>query len=165
MNKLSTKLFGGFIIVLLGAVLFFSLSGGEKAPEITVKASDGQNLQLNQPNKPVLVNFWATSCPSCVSKMPSLAELKNALGDRFELLSISMDYDPATQVDAFIKAHDYPFNFIKDTDGSLSQAFGDIKLTPTTFLIAPNGNIVYRKIGDTDMTHLRERIEKLSPQL
>lgn len=97
--------------------------------------------------------------------MPSLAELKNALGDRFELLSISMDYDPATQVDAFIKAHDYPFNFIKDTDGSLSRAFGDIKLTPTTFLIAPNGNIVYRKIGDTDMTHLRERIEKLSPQL
>ncbi|HEY9017002.1 TlpA disulfide reductase family protein [Thiomicrospira sp.] len=165
MKSLSTKLLMGAVIVLVGAVLIFTLSGGEKAPSLTVTASNGEPLELNLPKKPVLVNFWATSCPSCVSKMPSLAELKNELGDRFELLAISMDYDPAPQVDAFIKAHNYPFNFIKDTDGALSRAFGDIKLTPTTFLIAPNGNIVYRKIGDTDMTHLRERIEKLSPQL
>lgn len=165
MKNLSTKLLAGLVIVLVGAILVFTLSGGEKAPEVSVTASNGEPLSLTLPKKPVLVNFWATSCPSCVSKMPSLAELKNELGDRFELLAISMDYDPAPQVDAFIKAHNYPFNFIKDSDGQLSQAFGEIKLTPTTFLIAPNGNIVYRKIGDTDMAFLKQRIQELSPQL
>lgn len=164
MKHLKTKWLGGLIIAIVIAIAFLTLSGGEKAPAITITASDGQPLALNQPNKPVLVNFWATSCPSCISKMPSLAKLKNELGDRFELVTISMDYDPANQVDAFINAHNYPFNFIKDTDGALSEAFGKIRLTPTTFLIAPNGHIIYRKIGDTDMTYLRERIEKLSPQ-
>jgi thiol-disulfide isomerase/thioredoxin len=165
MKNLSTQLFAGLVIALIAAVLFFTLSGGEKAPNVQVSLANGEQIAFNLPKKPILVNFWATSCPSCVSKMPGLAELKNQLGDRFEIVAISMDYDPANQVDAFIKANPYPFNFIKDTDGALSKAFGDIKLTPTTFLIAPNGNIVYRKIGDSDFNFLRNRIEQLSPQL
>lgn len=160
-----TKVFAGLVVALVGIVLFFSFSGGAKAPNINLTASNGEQMDLSLPKKPVLVNFWATTCPGCIAKMPSLAELKNELGDRFELVAISMDYDPANQVDAFIKAHNYPFNYIKDTDGSLSQAFGDIKLTPTTFLIAPNGNIVFQKIGDTDMAFLKKRIIELSPQL
>lgn len=165
MKNLSAKLFAGLVIVLIGTLLFFTLSGGEKAPAVTVTASNGEIMALNQPKKPVLVNFWATSCPSCISKMPDLAKLKNQFGDRVEMLSISMEYDPASQVDAFIKANPYPFNFIKDTDGALSKAFGGIMLTPTTFLIAPNGNIVYRKIGDSDFEFLYKRIDQLSPQL
>lgn len=165
MNNLSTKLFAGLVIVLIGALLFFTFSGGEKAPNVQVKLNSGENISFNLPKKPVLVNFWATSCPSCIAKMPGLAQLKQEFGDRFEIISISMDYDPAQQVDAFIKANPYPFNFIKDSDGQLSEAFGNIRLTPTTFLIAPNGNIVYRKIGDSDFDFLRQRIEQLSPQL
>ncbi len=165
MKNLSTKLFAGLVIALVAAVLFFTLSGGEKAPSVQVSLANGEQIAFNLPKKPILVNFWATSCPSCVSKMPEMAELKNQLGDRFEIVAISMDYDPANQVDAFVRANPYPFNFIKDTDGALSKAFGDIKLTPTTFLIAPNGNIVYRKIGDSDFEFLRNRIEQLSPQL
>jgi thiol-disulfide isomerase/thioredoxin len=165
MKNLSTKLFAGLVIALVAAVLFFTFSGGEKAPSVQVSLANGEQIAFNLPKKPILVNFWATTCPSCVSKMPGLAELKAQLGDRFEIISISMDYDPASQVDAFIQANPYPFNFVKDTEGALSKAFGDIKLTPTTFLIAPNGNIVYRKIGDSDFEFLRNRIEQLSPQL
>lgn len=165
MKNLSTKLFAGLVIVLVAAVLFFTFSGGEKAPSVQVSLANGEQIAFNLPKKPILVNFWATSCPSCIAKMPAMAHLKTELGDRFEIISISMDYDPANQVDAFVRANPYPFNFIKDTDGALSKAFGDIKLTPTTFLIAPNGNIVYRKIGDSDFEFLRNRIEQLSPQL
>ena len=165
MKNLSTKLFAGLVIVLVAAVLFFTFSGGEKAPSVQVSLANGEQIAFNLPKKPILVNFWATSCPSCIAKMPAMAHLKTELGDRFEIISISMDYDPANQVDAFVRANPYPFNFIKDTDGALSKAFGDIKLTPTTFLIAPNGNIVYRKIGDSDFEFLRNRIEPLSPQL
>ena len=164
MNNLSTKLFAGLVVILIGALLFFTFSGGEKAPNIQVKLNSGEEIALNLPKKPILVNFWATSCPSCVAKMPDMAQLKEEFGDRFEIVAISMDYDPASQVEAFIRANPYPFNFIQDTDGAFSEAFGQIRLTPTTFLIAPNGNIVYRKIGDSDFEFLRQRIDQLSPQ-
>lgn len=164
MKSLSTKLFAGLVVVLVGTLFYFNLSGGEKAPAVEVKLNSGEQISLNAPKKPILVNFWATSCPSCVAKMPDLAKLKEEFGDRFEILAISMDYDPKNNVEAFIRANPYPFNFIQDTDGALSEAFGKIRLTPTTFLIAPNGNIVYRKIGDSDFEFLQQRINQLSPQ-
>ena len=164
MKNLPVVSLGLVVAALIGLLAYFTVSGGEKAPAVTVTASDGQTLNLNLPKKPVLVNFWATSCPSCISKMPDLAKLKEEYGDRFELLAISMDYDPPNHVANFIAANPYPFNFIQDTDGALSEAFGNIRLTPTTFLIAPNGNIVYRKIGDADMEFLHTRINQLSPQ-
>lgn len=165
MKNLSTKLFAALIVILIGAVLFFSFSGGEKAPAVNISLNSGEEIALNLPKKTILVNFWATSCPSCVSKMPDLAKLKEEFGDRLEIIAISMDYDPKQQVEAFIRANPYPFNFVQDTDATYSEAFGKIRLTPTTFLIAPNGNIVYRKIGDSDFDFLRQRIGQLSPQL
>lgn len=160
-----SKILAGLAVILLGALIFITFSGSGSAPALTFKSSTGEQLSLNLPKKPVLVTFWATTCPGCIASMPELEKLKNKLGDRFELLAISMDYDPAEQVDAFIKANPYPFVFIKDLDNSYSESFGGIKVTPTTYLIAPNGNIVYQKLGDTDMAFLEERIIQLSPQL
>lgn len=159
--------FAKFVLsfAILALALIASGCDGNKAPKLEVALNSGETINLNLPKKPILVNFWATSCPGCIAEMPHLTQLKNELGDRFEILAISMDYDPAEQVDAFIKANNYPFNFIKDLDGSFSQAFGGIKLTPTNFLVAPNGNIVYQKIGDPDFAFLKRRIEQLSPQL
>ena len=97
--------------------------------------------------------------------MPHLAEIKNKFGDRFEMVAVSMDYDPAEQVKTFIKKNPYPFIFVSDTNGDIAKAFGDILLTPTSFLIAPNGNIVYKQVGEVKFDLVTERIEKMSPQL
>jgi thiol-disulfide isomerase/thioredoxin len=114
--------------------------------------------------KPVLVNFWATTCPTCIEEMPDMAKMKQQLGDRFELIAVAMDYDPKEQVAKFIQSNPYPFVFTHDQDGSLAKAFGDIKLTPTTFLIAPNGKIVYQHIGVIHFDQVTQRIEQMSPQ-
>lgn len=167
MQNIAGKLFGGLVVILLGSLLYFTVfsDGLGKAPAVQITAPDGQVIHLEKPLKPVLVNFWATSCPGCISEMPEMAKMKQALGDRFEIVAISMDYDPKEQVEKFVQANPYPFIFTMDTDGSMSKAFGDIKLTPTSFLIAPNGNIVYQKIGIIDFEPVTERIKQMSPQL
>lgn len=167
MNNLGSKLFGLLVIVLLGALLYFTVfsDGLGKAPDVTVKNVQGQTINLSQPKKPVLVNFWATSCPGCIAEMPHLAQMKNTLGDRFELVAVSMQYDPADQVQKFIETNPYPFIFVKDSDGKIAQAFGEVLLTPTSFLIAPNGNIVYRQVGEVQFDLVSERIKQMSPQL
>lgn len=167
MENIGSKIFGLFVIALLGTLLYFTVfsDGLGQAPDVKVTTSQGETIQLNKPMKPILVNFWATSCPGCIKEMPDLAKMKQALGDRFELVAVSMDYDPAEQVQKFIKANPYPFTFVMDTDGQIAKAFGDIKLTPTSFLIAPNGKIVYREIGEVKFEMVTERIKQMSPQL
>lgn len=165
MKNLNSKIFGALVIALLATLLYFTVfsEGMGQAPKINITAQN-QQIDLSKPLKPVLVNFWATSCPGCVAEMPHLSEMKKRLGDRFEMVMISMDYDPAEQVKKFIASHNYPFVFVMDTDGKMAKDFGDILLTPTSFLIAPNGKIVYQKIGDLDFAHVEERIKQMSPQ-
>lgn len=167
MKNIGGKIFGVLVIGLLATLLYFTIfsDGLGKGPDITIETAQGQSINLSKPMKPILVNFWATSCPGCIKEMPDLAKMKLALGDRFELVAVSMDYDPAEQVQNFIKNNPYPFIFKMDTDGAIAKAFGNILLTPTSFLIAPNGKIVYKHIGEVHFDLVAERIKQLSPQL
>lgn len=167
MQNLGSRILTLTAVVLLGALVYFTVfsEGLGTGPNITVKNNQGEEINLSKPMKPVLVNFWATTCPTCISEMPDMAEMKRELGDRFELITVAMEYDPKTQVESFIKANPYPFVFIMDEDGKIAKAFGDILLTPTTFLIAPNGKIVYQHIGIMHFDQIKERIKQLSPQL
>ncbi len=166
MQGLGSKLFGGLVVLLLGTLVYLTVfsDGLGSAPKIEIKTANGEVLNLALPKKPVLVNFWATTCPGCVMEMPKLAEMKQRLGDRFELVAVSMNYDPEEQVQKFIQSHQYPFTFIMDKEGKIAQAFGGIQLTPTSFLIAPNGKIVYQKIGEVDFAQVEARIKQMSPQ-
>jgi len=167
MNKIGSKLFGILVLLLLGTLLYLTVfsDGLGKAPKMTVKTAQGESIQLNKPMKPVLVNFWATTCPGCITEMPHLAQMKQKFGDKFELIAVSMNYDPAEQVEKFIAKNPYPFSFVSDTDGKIAEAFGGVLLTPTSFLIAPNGNIVYQKIGEVDFDLVAQRIKKMTPDL
>lgn len=167
MQAIGSKLFGLLVVILLGTLLYFTVfsDGLGKAPAVSVTNAAGQTIDLSQPKKPILVNFWATSCPGCIAEMPHLAEMKTELGDRFELVAVAMQYDPQEQVEKFIQNNPYPFIFVRDNDGQIAKAFGDILLTPTSFLIAPNGNIVYRQVGEVQFDLVKQRIKQMSPQL
>jgi len=167
MQTIASKIFPAVVVVLIGALAYFTLfsDGLGQAPDIKVTNNQGEEINLSKPMKPVLVNFWATTCPTCISEMPDMAAMKNELGDRFELVTVSMQYDPEEQVKKFIASNPFPFVFVHDRDGSIAKAFGDILLTPTSFLIAPNGSIVYQHIGVIHFDQVTERIKQMSPQL
>jgi hypothetical protein len=41
------------------------------------------------------------------------------------------------------------------------MAFGDVKLSPTTFLISPSGHIVWEKIGLFNAVEMKRKIQQL----
>lgn len=167
MQNLARKLFGLIVLGLIGILLYLTVfsDGLGKAPAITVKTAQGQMLQLDRPMKPVMVTFWATTCSGCIAEMPHLAKIKQQFGDKLELVAVSMEYDPAEQVEKFTAKNPYPFSFVKDTDGKIASAFGEVLLTPTSYLIAPNGNIQYRKVGEVDFEWVKQAIAKMTPDL
>lgn len=151
-----------FAIVLVGilAYVWFTPSGLKAAPELNVTTLTGEKFSLRQlQGKPVLVTFWATTCPGCVKEMPHLVELYNALRPRgFEIIALAMEFDPEEQVREMVRLKQLPYKVAIDRDGSAARAFGDVKLTPTTFLIDPDGRIVQQKLGEIDMDALHNRI-------
>lgn len=158
-----------FVVLLLAvaAFLWLSPSGLQQAPTVSVTTLDGKSLPIaSLQGKPVLVIFWATTCPGCIKEMPHLVELYKELGPKgLEIVAIAMSYDPPEQVRELARRKQLPYTVALDSDGSAALAFGDVKLTPTSFLLDPQGRIVQQKLGEMDMEQLRNRIlGMLAPQ-
>jgi peroxiredoxin len=109
-----------------------------------------------------LVNFWATSCTSCVAEMPELIATYNKFKDRgYETVAVAMSYDPPSYVVNFSQTRQLPFKVAIDNTGGVARAWGDVKLTPTTFLVNKRGEIVKRFVGTPDFVELHQLIDKL----
>ena len=147
------------IAALIG-FLWLTPSGIKQAPPVSVTTLDGKSLSLaSLQGRPVLVTFWATTCPGCIKEMPHLVELYQELAPKgLEIIGIAMEYDPEDQVRTMVAQKQIPYPIAIDKDGSAAQAFGGVSLTPSTFLIDPQGRIVQYKLGEVDINALHTRI-------
>lgn len=149
-------------VALIGAFgyLLLTPTSLETRPDISLTTIDGEELQLaGQQGQPLLVTFWATTCPGCIKEIPHLIELYNELAPRgLEIIAVAMDYDPPNQVLAMRKARNIPYPVALDIHADAARAFGNVRVTPTSFLIAPSGQVIYQKIGAMNMNKLRADI-------
>lgn len=151
------------LLVAVLAYVWFTPSGLKQAPAMNVTTLQGQSMSLGSlEGRPVLVNFWATTCPGCIEEIPHLVDLyKEFSPGGLEIIAIAMEYDPEDQVRTMAAQKNLPYPVAMDRNGSAAQAFGGVSLTPSTFLIDPQGRIVQYKLGsfsDAEMKALRQRI-------
>lgn len=149
------------VLVIAGA-LAYALSEKPAAPASTFTTLEGKSITLNDlRGKIVLVNFWATSCPGCVKEMPSLVETYNQYRSKgFEIIAVAMSYDPPNYVANFAQTRQLPFPVALDVDGAHARAFGDVQVTPTSFLIDKDGRILEQTLGDVDFAKLKALLAK-----
>lgn len=138
----------------------------ETAPTSQFVLLDGSRLTTaDLKGKVTLVNFWATTCVSCVKEMPALVATYNKYHPRgFETVAVAMSYDPTEWVVNFANSRQLPFKVALDNTGQLARDWGDVKLTPTTYLVDKQGQIVKRYVGEPDFAALHQLLEKLLAQ-
>jgi peroxiredoxin len=131
------------------------------APAVTFVTIKGEKIALNAMHgKVVLVNFWATDCPICLKEMPQLIETHKKFQARgYETVAVAMWYDPPNRVVSYAEKNALPFKVAFDPVGEHGKAFGDVTLTPTTFIIDKRGNIVGRILGEPDFGKLHQLLE------
>lgn len=124
---------------------------------------DGKKSSTGQmQGRVVLVNFWATSCSTCVHEMPQvISTFEKFKARNFETLAVAMQYDPPAYVMAFAQSRALPFKVTMDLDGRLAHNFGDVQITPTSFLMDKQGRIVKRYVGAPDFDALHVLIDQL----
>lgn len=152
------------MILVLPLLLSACLSGDKPdLPDLPFTQLDGSQHRTSVfKGKVTVLNFWATSCTTCVKEMPQIVathQLFQAQG--LETLAVAMSYDPPAYVKQFAQTRQLPFRVAIDHDGSLAKAFGDVQLTPTTLVINHEGQIVKRYVGEPDFKALHVLLGQL----
>ena len=108
---------------------------------------DGKRHKLSDyRGKVVIVNFWATWCPPCREELPSMnrawARLQQA-----GVMMLAVNVGESEDV-IFPFMADYPIEFpvLLDQDGEIINRW-PVRGLPTTFVIDPDGRLVYQAIG------------------
>lgn len=149
-------------VVAIGFVLYNATIHQTLTPQVTFVSIKGERIAAaDLLGKVTLVNFWATDCAICVKEMPQLIETHQKYQPRgFETIAVAMRHDPPNYVLAYAEKNALPFKVALDPMGEIAKAFGDVKLTPTTFIIDKRGNVVSKIVGEPDFRKLHELLEK-----
>lgn len=159
------KLFRLFSIFILGVFLTAcgeTFSSSTKAPEFSFKSLNGDSYSSESlKGRVTLVKFWSTDCTTCVAQMPDNIQYYNQYHDQgFDLIAVAMKHDPLDYVRNFTQSRQLPFTVVSDHDGAIAHAFGDVRMTPTVFLIDKKGRVVKRYLGNYDQAAFKQTLEK-----
>ncbi len=152
-----------FLLAALFAVIWLTSSKQSVSAELSFTDIDNQTHVLSDyRGKPVLVIFWATDCPGCIQEMPELIKLHQAYADKgLEMIGVAMAHDTPEQIKAMRTARSLPYTLTWDNKGDIATAFNNVRVTPTHFLIAPDGEIIMRKIGALNMERLTQDLQAM----
>lgn len=122
-------------------------SNADIPSDFALMSLDGEEVVLSElQGKYVLVNFWATWCIPCRKEMPYLQEVFEAHEDQITVLAINMNED-AERVRPFIEEFGYTYPILLDPSDELA-AEHNVRGLPVSFIVGPEGEIVYRRIGE-----------------
>ncbi len=158
------KLFA--LTLLSSSLLLFSACSSDAlqaTPNFKVSEISGKTItQTDIAGKVTVINFWATSCVTCVKEMPQLVSTYEKFKPQgLEFIALAMSYDPPMYVVNFAETRKLPFMVAMDSDGSAAKSFGKIQLTPTTLVINKQGKIVKRYVGEPNWNDFHTLLEKL----
>lgn len=153
-------------IVLLGALLAYlwlAPAGQAQAPNASFTDLKGNTFSLAQlKGKPLIVNFWATTCPGCVLEIPALVQLSQKYASKdLTIIGVAMDYDPVPQIKEMVRQKNITYTIVPDSTGEVAKAFGNVSLTPTTFFITKQGLIYKHKLGEMGHDEIETAIQNI----
>lgn len=125
---------------------------GNPAPAFAAPTLDGDTVSLaSLRGSPVLLNVWATWCPPCRAELPALQKLQDDFAaEGLRVIAVSIDgRGAAPDVKQFAENHGLRLMILHDPDETITQSF---RLTgvPHSFLIAPDGTITEKWVGEID---------------
>lgn len=150
--------------ILIVAVLLFILSniisyirapelGSTHLPKIEAQLLDGSQFSVKE-GKPLLIHFWATSCPTCKLEAPNI----ETVSKEYEVLSIAVNSGSDEKVKVYMQEHGLSFKVLNDVDGAWERQF-KIEVYPTTFIYDGKGKLRFTEVGYTTTAGLLARFE------
>ena len=135
------------------------INEGDRAPAITVIASDGSTVDLAAPGEPLVLYFYPKDDTSgCTREAQDFTALAaDYANEGVKVVGVSRD--PMRKHEKFIAKYGLSVPLVSDEDGRISEAFGTwteksmygrkyMGMERATFLIGPDGRVLkaWRKV-------------------
>jgi thioredoxin-dependent peroxiredoxin len=133
---------------------------GEKAPQFTVKANNGEDVSLADfQGKNVVLYFYPKDMtPGCTTQACDFRDMHESFAG-LNAVILGVSPDPIARHEKFIAKHDLPFLLLADEDHQVAEQYGVWKLKKnfgkeymgierSTFIIDAEGKLVkeWRKV-------------------
>ena len=143
------------ILVVSVAVNLYKTWNIEKgpAPHFEETTITGMPVNLAKTDKPVLVHFWASWCPICSLEHGSI----QSISEDYNVISIAMDSGDENQLQQFMREKQMNYPVIADEDGRVARNWS-VTGVPSSFIVAPDGEIKFIEVGYTTELGLRARL-------
>lgn len=134
---------------------------GKAPPALEGKDHDGKPLSLDAyRGRYLLIDYWATYCGPCMAELPKMHDVYTRYHEEgFDIVGISVD--PSEQpLDAFLKRTSIPWRIAWDGDSGppTNSDRYEVDAVPTTFLIGPDGKVVYVNASSDDLERMLPRL-------
>ncbi|MFQ5576917.1 MAG: redoxin domain-containing protein, partial [Anaerolineae bacterium] len=151
-------------IFLDGAAPAFAPLAGQTAPDFTLPAVGGERVSLaDYRGQVVLVNFWATWCPSCIAEMPDYEAVYRqytASGAPFVVLAVNLQ-ESRQQAEQFSAGLGLTFPVLLDQTGDVTIGQYRLAGMPGSVIVDRNGVIAYRHTGPMSGDLLKQKLAEL----
>lgn len=140
-----------------------AVCSGEGAARLdfTLKDPSGGDVNLaDYKGKVVLLNFWGTWCPPCRTEIPGFIELQETYRDRgFVIVGVAVEDTPeAVRAYAADVKINYPLAMVQD---DVDAAYGPMYGLPVSFIIARDGSICRKHLGELSKERAEQEIKAL----
>lgn len=133
---------------------------GTQALGVAYTAWDGGRATTAElVGKPLVVNFWASWCTSCLAEIPRFVEVYERHRPDVNFLGLSLQDSPDA-AERLAKELGITYALGRDPQGEAFQAFGGVAM-PTTVLIDANGGVVKRLDGEVSAEQLEDELLRL----
>ncbi len=143
-------------------VFHFSVVQGSEPAEFTLPDIDGKMHSLSDyRGQWVIVNFWATWCAPCIKEIPELSEVSK-MTEPVQPVVIGIDFEEVdtAYLRQFMDQLEMDYLVLRIGDAPLIP-FEPLKGMPTTFIVSPQGHIVFTKVGAVTKQQLEEQLNAL----
>ncbi len=124
------------------------------APELSGLSVRGEHLDLHGDlGSPALVYFWAEWCPICRAEQGTIL----SIAKDYPIISIAMQSGDAGTVQNYLVEQQFDIPTMADPHAEIAGLWG-VNSVPTSFVIAPDGDIAHAAVGYTTEPGLRARL-------
>lgn len=129
---------------------FFGLGSDAKTPALDFELPNlnGSMVRLSKfkGDRPVLIYFWATWCPHCISMKPDIKRLREKIGpSEMEILAVNVGgSDSIERLKRYQEGHPVSWPVLYDGEGRVMKAY-KVQGIPLFVLVNKEGNVVYRE--------------------
>jgi len=146
-----------FVVVM---TLFANAVSFYKSMDLPEKKFDPLNITLIDgtkyhytKEKPLLVHFWATWCPSCNLEAANIQKISES----FEVITIAVKSGTNEDIQKYMQENALTFYVINDKEAFIAREY-NIGVFPTTFIYDKNGEVVFSEVGYTSTLGLYLRM-------